>query len=426
MKDRSRIILYSVLFMGGVSTVAVLVSMSMLYNSALDQTRNQLTDILNTHANLIEAIGRYDYSHTTDPESARQEALSQIIDAHENDTGFGETGEFTIATLKNDQIAFVLSHRHEDGFGTTGKQAPVSMNGTLAEPMRRALQGHTGTLIGLDYRGEMVLAAYRPVKMLDYGIVVKLDVAEIRYSVIRTGCTAILVVIVLTCLGVFLLLKPLLRRLEESSAQISSIIKTAADPIVTVTGQGIIKSFNPAAEKLFDYAVEEVLGKNINMLMSSRLEKDHGNYLTRFMESGEADSSIMSRTAKGQKRDGSIFTLLLSVSEVESPTIATTQHNRTFTVFFHDLTEQNKRENELILATKKAESLSAFGQIIDQSLNEILIFETMSLKFLHANHGAIENIGYTLEELHSMTPLDIKPEYTPESFAEKFYPLFNG
>ncbi|MBL4884572.1 MAG: response regulator, partial [Planctomycetaceae bacterium] len=72
---------------------------------------------------------------------------------------------------------------------------------------------------------------------------------------------------------------------------------------------------------------------------------------------------------------------------------------------------------------KEAERVSAFGEILDQSLMEILIYDARTLQFVHVNHGACENTGYSLDELRTMTPVDIKPEHTPESLRKILTPL---
>ena len=89
----------------------------------------------------------------------------------------------------------------------------------------------------------------------------------------------------------------------------------------------------------------------------------------------------------------------------------------------HDLEVQTRDLQE---SQRKAERLSAFGDILDRSLNEIFIFDVESLRFVHVNHGARENIGYTMEELRGMTPIDIKPDQTTETFAELVAPLLAG
>jgi len=64
--------------------------------------------------------------------------------------------------------------------------------------------------------------------------------------------------------------------------------------------------------------------------------------------------------------------------------------------------------------------------LLDESQNEIYIFDARTLRFLHVNRGACENLGYTLQELRRMTPLDLKPEYSRRSFARLIRPLTRG
>jgi hypothetical protein len=126
----------------------------------------------------MEAVARFDAEYSTEdvPGGAFAATLGQIRDAHARSQGFGETGEFTLAKKEGDQIVFLLSHRHYD----LESPEPIAFASNLAEPMRRALSGESGTVVALDYRGERVLAAYEPVAILDLGIVAKIDLAEIR------------------------------------------------------------------------------------------------------------------------------------------------------------------------------------------------------------------------------------------------------
>ncbi|WAI02445.1 hybrid sensor histidine kinase/response regulator [Methanogenium organophilum] len=70
--------------------------------------------------------------------------------------------------------------------------------------------------------------------------------------------------------------------------------------------------------------------------------------------------------------------------------------------------------------------LSLFGNILDDSLNEIYIFDTTTLRFVHVNRGGRENLGYSMDELRSLTPVDLKPECTDVSFRELVAPLLSG
>ncbi|GAV21504.1 response regulator [Carboxydothermus pertinax] len=65
-------------------------------------------------------------------------------------------------------------------------------------------------------------------------------------------------------------------------------------------------------------------------------------------------------------------------------------------------------------------------EIIENSLNEVYIFDPHTFKFILVNRGARENLGYTAEELKNMTPLDLKPEFDLQSFRALLEPLLSG
>lgn len=82
---------------------------------------------------------------------------------------------------------------------------------------------------------------------------------------------------------------------------------------------------------------------------------------------------------------------------------------------------------EMVLRLYEANAhANMYRQIFENSLNEIYIFHPETLKFIAVNRGARENLGYTIEELSTMTPLDLKPELDPESFRTLLEPLVRG
>lgn len=126
----------------------------------------------------MEAVARFDkmYSDKDVEGGAFAATLSQIIEAHNQFPGLGETGEYILGKLSGDSIVFLLRHRHVH----TDNLPPVSISSEFAGPMRRALAGESGIVVDYDYRGVKVLAAFEYVGILDLGIVSKIDVAEIR------------------------------------------------------------------------------------------------------------------------------------------------------------------------------------------------------------------------------------------------------
>ena len=103
--------------------------------------------------------------------------LSQIEDAFKHQPGIGETGQFIMARRFNKQITFIWRDREFN----LNHTPPIPFWSHLAEPMRLALAGKSGTIVRRDYRNVTVLAAYEPVAILNFGVVAKVDLEEIRH-----------------------------------------------------------------------------------------------------------------------------------------------------------------------------------------------------------------------------------------------------
>ena len=191
-----------------------------LYITAIEEERARLSEVAISQARLIEAVARFDKMYSNDyPLGSRQATLDQIKEAHSKYKGFGETGEFTLSSKKGDHIVFLLSHRHYD----LNEPKPVPWDSDLAEPMRLALSGKSGTIIGMDYRGEKVLAAYEPVKVLNLGIVAKIDLSEIRTPFIKAMIASSVIAIIAIILGVGLFFKisnPIVKNLQETVSKL--------------------------------------------------------------------------------------------------------------------------------------------------------------------------------------------------------------
>ena len=187
MTDRARVLVLILIMTIGLILVTG-ITIGILYRAAFEEERARLIESAQSQARLIEAVARYDVAHSSDlPGGSGAATLQQIRDAHLGYEGFGETGEFTMARREGDFIVFVLEHRYKH----TGLPEPVPFASARAEPMRRALSGQSGTVVGLDYREVVVLAAYEPVDVLDLGIVAKIDLEEVRAPFWRAGLSAL-------------------------------------------------------------------------------------------------------------------------------------------------------------------------------------------------------------------------------------------
>jgi two-component system, LuxR family, sensor kinase FixL len=129
---------------------------------------------------------------------------------------------------------------------------------------------------------------------------------------------------------------------RDSEAQLRAILETAVEGIVTINERGIIASFNLAAERIFGYTAAEVIGKNVSLLMPSPDRERHDAYLERYRRTGQAKIIGIGREVSGQRKDGEVFPMDLSVSEVRLA------KRRRFTGFIRDITERKRLEREIL------------------------------------------------------------------------------
>jgi signal transduction histidine kinase/ActR/RegA family two-component response regulator len=207
--------------------VVVLASISittyMLYQTAYDKQRDRLQETVVSQARLIEAVARFDQLNSTTVDSSSEFAtLSQIRDAHSRYRGLSKTGEFVLGKLENGEMVFLLENHNQIALNNTFKRIKAEMGGDYAVPMQRALLGQSGIIVDKDYQGVEVLAAYEPVAILNYGVVAKIDLAEIQQPFIVTAAVAILISLMLTvvsAIGFHHLTAPLIKRLINSEQQ---------------------------------------------------------------------------------------------------------------------------------------------------------------------------------------------------------------
>lgn len=145
-------------------------------------------------------------------------------------------------------------------------------------------------------------------------------------------------------------LKKTLEDLREREARISSIVNTTVDGIITVDEEKIIESFNQAAEKIFGYRADEVIGSNVSILMPAPHQIGYNQHVQTYLNGGRPKVLGMSREVVGRRKNGTMFPIELSMSEADLG------NRRIFTGILRDITERKKAEEELQKAKEAAES----------------------------------------------------------------------
>lgn len=130
--------------------------------------------------------------------------------------------------------------------------------------------------------------------------------------------------------------------MKDCEERLRAILETAVEGIITIDDHGNIESVNAAAERIFGYGAGEIVGKNVNVLMPSPHREAHDGYLENYLRTGFAKIIGIGREVAGRRKDGTIFPMDLSVSEVKLAA------RRMFTGFIRDITERKQLEKEIL------------------------------------------------------------------------------
>ncbi len=208
--------------------------------------------------------------------------------------------------------------------------------------------------------------------------------------------------------------------LQENEARTRAIVNTAVDGIITINEKGIIKSFNPSAERIFGYTANEVIGVNVKILMPNPYHSEHDDYISNYQRTGEKKIIGIGREVVGQRKNGTTFPIELAVSEIELP------DQRLFCGIVRDITERKQAEERLreaydeLRQTRQAvmqqERLRALGQMasgiahdINNAISPVSLLSEMLLDEpglsddvrgdLNTINTAAVDIGHTIERM---------------------------
>ncbi len=173
------------------------------------------------------------------------------------------------------------------------------------------------------------------------------------------------------------------REVEEKSRR---ILETAIDPIISIDEKGIIQVCNPAAEKEFGYMSSEIAGQNIKMLMPSPYSEEHDTYLANYMKTGKAQIIGLVRELVGLRKDGSVFPMELSVSEVW------VEDHRSFTGIVRNISQLKQTRNELNRSEARSRS------ILETAIDPIISIDEKGIVQL-CNPAAEKEFGYMSSEI---------------------------
>lgn len=170
--------------------------------------------------------------------------------------------------------------------------------------------------------------------------------------------------------------------LIESEARANAVLKQAIDGIITIDEKGIIQVYNPACESIFGFTEEEVIGKNISLLMEDPNQNLHNNYITRYLTTGVTRIIGSGREVVGKNKNGQTLPLDLSVSEIKL------EGKRLFCGILRDISERKKVE----------EKINQYTKALEKSNQELDEFAYVASHDLRAPLRVIDNATNWLKE----------------------------
>ncbi|HAJ27435.1 MAG TPA: hypothetical protein DCG53_09375, partial [Syntrophus sp. (in: bacteria)] len=191
--------------------------------------------------------------------------------------------------------------------------------------------------------------------------------------------------------------------LVESRERMKSVIDTIVEGVVAIDENGIVDLFNPAAERIFGYGASEIVGQNVNMLMPDPYRTEHDDHLRRYLKAGLRRVIGLGREVSGQRKDGNIIPIYLSVGEIFLP------KGRRFVGVIRDISEIKRAERERKYAEEELQKLS---QAVEQSPVAVIIAKPDGA-IDYVNPRFTEITGYTAAEVRGQNPRILKSDRMP-------------
>ncbi len=187
------------------------------------------------------------------------------------------------------------------------------------------------------------------------------------------------------------------QRPTDTDERVLSVVNHVVDGIITIDEHGIVATFNPAAERLFGYRADEVIGHNVKMLMPEPYRGEHDGYIEAYLRTGHAKIIGTGREVLGCRKDGSVFPMDLAISVFRHG------GERYFTGIVRDITERKRAEEELRQAEERMRS------VLDNVLDGIISIDESGC-ITSFNPAAEKLFGYQRSEVFGRNVKMLMPE----------------
>ena len=153
-------------------------------------------------------------------------------------------------------------------------------------------------------------------------------------------------------------------RLEQSNQRLRAVLNNVLESIITIDPQGMVQSINPPTEDIFGYGPDEIVGQNVRMLMPEPHRSAHDQYLRNYQSTRTAKIIGTGREVEGRHKDGTVFPLELSVTEIS------TGGQTLYVGVLRDITE--RKQNEAALQRAQSDLQRANEKLLQQARTDAL------------------------------------------------------
>jgi PAS domain S-box-containing protein len=218
--------------------------------------------------------------------------------------------------------------------------------------------------------------------------------------------------------------KALEQQLRESKDRLAAIIGAAADGIITMDTQGVIRDFNPAAERMFGRPADTVIGQDARLILPPQC-RDCAEYPACFRAGRCVRDTPHPQEFTGYRSDGTRFPMEITVSQID--------HLNLLAVLVRDISERRRLERDIIDAATREQA--RIGREIHDGVGQqltalSLLAGSIGRKLHGSGHSAagaevgrlVQHLQQALDQAHNLArglaPVEIDPEGLADALAQ--------
>ena len=175
--------------------------------------------------------------------------------------------------------------------------------------------------------------------------------------------------------------------IKASTPSVESILNTVIDAIIAIDETGVVQSVNPATQKIFGYTPQEMIGKNVGLIIPGPYGREHDGYIQNYLRTGKAKVIGTGREVLAKRKDGRVFPAYLGVSEGRRE-----GNRRFFTGVIRDITEVKRYQDDL---KKQGE----FTMTVLNTVRSLVLVLDRQGRVVNFNRACEETTGYSFQEV---------------------------